>query len=85
MGALIFPYIKTTTDTEGILSTKTGVGFCIGYDSSAPSKYCCVSFGLNRGNNIRVDKLSGTLEIGSYNNWGTFDIEGADTYFVLSL
>lgn len=86
VGGLAFPYIKKTTDGTGVLRSRENVGLCIAYDSNNPTNYCCVSFGTNTGNSIRIEKLSGNIEIGgSYNNQGTWLCDGADSYVVIAI
>lgn len=86
MGGLAFPYIKKTTKAEGVLRSRENIGLCIAYDSNNPANYCCVSFGTNPGKSIRVEKLSGNLEVGgTYNNQGTWLCDGADSYVVVSV
>ena len=86
VGGLAFPYIKETTDSAGVLKSRSGVGLCIAYDSKNQSNYCCASFGTNPGNSIRVEKISGNLEVGgTYNNQGTWICDGADSYVVISV
>ena len=82
----LLPIIKKTTNSAGVLKSSSGVGLCIAYDSKNQSNYCCVSFGTNPGNSIRVEKLSGNLEVGgTYNNQGTWLCDGADSYVVVSV
>ena len=86
VGGLAFPYIKKTNNSSGVLRSKSNVGICIAYDSNKPINYCCVSFGTNVGNNIRVEKISGNLEMGTlYNNQGTWVCDGADSYIVIAV
>lgn len=86
VGGLTFPYIKKTTNTTSVLSSDTGVGFCIAYDSENQSNYCVVSFGKKHADQIRIEKIAGNLEVGTqYNNIGTWICNGANTYVVIAV
>lgn len=86
VGGLAFPYIKKTKITAGVLNSNTGVGFCFAYDSNNQSNFCLVAFGKKHSVDIKVQKLAGNLEVGSvYNNIGTWNCPGADTYVLIAI
>lgn len=86
VGGLKFPYIKETNDSRYVLKSNSGVGICIHYDSKNPANYCCVSFGIKEGEEIRIEKLSGNYDVGTvFNNQGSWGVEGLDSYVVIAI
>ena len=86
VGELKFPYIKETNNGSYVLKSNSGVGICIHYDSKNPANYCCVSFGIKEGEEIRIEKLSGNFDVGTvFNNLGSWGVEGLDSYVVIAI